>query len=136
MEFEKFLMISVIIFAVFAMVLGIINAIAYGSATDGSCNSITKAWAETMLIINIVGIFLAVIVIALVCYQLFKHTGREDVTAQAAKKKTTKQPVEKKTSFEYGAETIPIPKTETASTIYNRPEETRRLLNAAFAAED
>lgn len=79
MNTDKLLKISIIIFSVIVIVMGIVNSIAFASATDGTCSSISKSWAETMLVLNIVLIFLAVVALFFTGYKLWKQAGIDDV---------------------------------------------------------
>lgn len=80
MDSEKILKVSIIIFAIFVIILGIINAISFSGATDNTCATISKAWAETMMVLNIVMIFIGTVIVVFVTYELFKKSGREDVS--------------------------------------------------------
>lgn len=69
MALNNWVKVTAIILSVFASILGIMNAIAYSSATDGACSGISKAWTEVMLVLNIVLIFISVLVVVLVTIQ-------------------------------------------------------------------
>lgn len=148
MKTEKLLMVSIIIFAIFAGILGIVNAIAFASATDDTCTSISKAWAETMMVLNIVMIFFAVVVIAFVTYELFKGSGREDVLKSTKEKEAPVAPVQAPKQYQPPtqptkqyqppttyARRLPPSRVEDASSIADRPLAISRELTVANAYE-
>lgn len=130
MDYGKTLKIAIIIFSVFVVVLGIVNAIAFASATDDTCNSINKAWAETMMVLNIVMIFMGVIVVAFVTYELFKGAGKEDLMNKS--KTQSNKKITSRKSDDMMVDNKPIPKMNnqyqdpdepsirTAASIYDR----------------
>jgi hypothetical protein len=141
MESEKLLTVSIIIFAIFAGILAIVNTIAFASATDGTCSSINKAYAETMMVLNIVLIFLSVAVVAFMFYELFKKSGKKDLLEEQAPKQAkqpVKQPVKQDEAPRYVqrqtmSKQLPQSKIEDASSIFDRPVAIREELAVAKA---
>ena len=80
--------IFVLILCAYCIAIGIMNTIAFSTATDGSCSGITKSYADVLMVLNIVLIFVSAIIGSLVFYQMLSQSGRTSTREKVVEMKS------------------------------------------------